>query len=165
MFLQRPAETQRPSSNRETPTFKLRWNSFIYHGAASWVQTFRACVAPEGAKPPILFGKYFISAIFNWGFSLFPFSPKDPSESARAAVSITDCILLINTWPGGRNLWMMTNSAREKEVDWRYRQMEHVTDSKLSLLLMPNWFGSRSSHSKGEFWVKTSNLATRFWHC
>lgn len=61
---------------------------------------------------------------------------------------------------------MTLNRAREKRegLNRRYREMEHVTDSKLSLFVMLNWFGSRSSLSKRRILSETSYLANRLWY-
>lgn len=90
--------------------------------------------------------------------------------SARAAVSITDCILLINTWPGGGRLWMTPNRAGEKGKVWigaigRWTTWRIQSWPQRTLFVMLNWFGSRSSLSKkGAFWVETSYLANRPWY-
>ena len=83
-------------------------DTFIHYSTLS-VNIHSVCVAPRGIQTRNPFPRqHFISKnpSFQRGSSFFSPSAYNSirAGSARAAVSITGCILLINTWPGGGRL-------------------------------------------------------------
>ncbi len=109
--------------------------AFIHYSTMS-VNIHSAC-GPRGSQRKTLSRQHFISTpSFHRRSSFFSPSAYNSirASSARAAVSITGCILLINTWPGGGRLRMTPNRAGEREegLNRRYRETDHMTDSKLS---------------------------------